>query len=114
MTVCQNQVKMGLRSLPTVMSVTTAPISSPAEYPGRRSAPQTAKPRYSQAQTAPAKNSRSLSTVCLGRSGRRKPYSVPSPAPIRQLTAKCRKASAGGVIQTTGSASRRYAGVPRR
>lgn len=110
----QNPAKTGRKSFPIVHSHTTAPMISPAIYPSRRSASQTANPCHSQAKNAPMRNNTSPSSVCLGRSGRRKPYRSPSPTPSSALMPNRRTASAGAVIRRACSPSCRCAGLPHR
>ena len=110
----QRASKTGSKSFPADTDHNKQPRNSPAVYPNRRSASQTAKLRYNQAQKVPTTKIRSARWRCLRRRGRRKPYRIPRPAPNRQAMANRRSASVGAIIRTAGARSRRRPGVLRR
>lgn len=112
--ISQTASKTGRKSFPTVTNHSKQPRNSPAVYPNRRSASQTAKLRYNHAQKMPTTKIRSARWICLRRKGRRNPYRIPRPAPNRQAMANRRSASTGAIIRKAGARTRRGPGALRR
>ena len=105
-TICQNLTNRGPRSLPAVRSNRPMPRKIPTKHTGRSSPPQTRKVSSSTPSARASRKRASARPVCLGRRGRRKPYSSPRGKPMCTDARKNSSARPGSVSPAAVAATR--------